>query len=149
MNSTSLSIREKLFDFKSGSVDLTSFQEWVSNNQETFKNLVSQGVLLKLRRGDMETVMGCIASFDSACDKCSGINPAGRFTSRQEFSICASHVDNALASGVLKRVKMPIWVKPEALQFGADAYYECTTCSTTWLLVEPEREDNGLWRRLN
>ena len=60
----------------------------------------------------------------------------------------SSRVDVALSSGELVRIKRPQWLQHGGTQLGADAYFECKFCGAIWTLVEPERQDNGMWQRI-
>lgn len=140
--------QQKLLDFRGGLVDLGSLHKWADENQEKLRTHMSPGLLLKLRKGNATQVMGIVASIVPACQVCSGINPVGVFSSRQDHARCAQHVDAAMTSGALKRIRIPSWFQAAHSQLGADAYFECTCCGSIWTLVEPERQDHGLWERL-
>jgi hypothetical protein len=140
--------QEEFVKFRQGAISLGVFQQWVERNYERLATQVSAGILLKLRRGNAQKVMASIAVLVPDCAKCGHICPRGPFTTRQEHAGCASKVEIAVKNGDLSRIPPPNWRPIDNSQLGADAYFECTACGSVWTLVEPERQDNGMWDRL-
>lgn len=124
------------------------FQVWMQSNEDALAGLISQGDLLRLKRGDLPRVMNALTRLLPSCSACGKLWPRGAFSSRADHQACAQRVDMALADGVLRRTDRPAWVLSDVSQFGSDAYYGCVNCGAHWILVEPEREDNGLWDRI-
>jgi hypothetical protein len=83
-----------------------------------------------------------------ACIECQNLCQEGTFWSRHEQGKCPAQIVNSVQKGYLRKISRPEWVHSGGTHFGADAYFECTICSAIWTMVEPEREDNGLWERL-
>lgn len=139
---------DKLREFQRGSVDLLSFQQWIELHYDQLTPLVAPGALLKLRRGDKQKALKAVGQLLPSCPDCAQLCEGRVFSSREEHGVCAARVEDSLRAGTLKRIQRPDWFHPSELHFGADGYFECTMCGTIWTLVEPEREDNGLWERL-
>lgn len=141
-------LSEKLRALRAGTLSIDEFQSWVKASSDALSKLVPQGVLLKLKRGDMGKVMSVAIGILPSCTKCGQICNQADFTNRAEHSACAAAVEKALQHGVLVRTKKPVWYKPKPGQLGPDAYYQCSSCNAIWNLVEPERHCNGLWERV-
>lgn len=141
-------LSEKLGDLRAGTLSIDEFQSWVNASSDALSKLVPQGVLLKLKRGDMGKVMSVAIGILPSCTKCGQICNQGEFASRAEHSSCAAVVEKALQNSVLVRTQKPAWYKPKPGQLGPDAYYQCSSCNAVWNLVEPERHCNGLWGRV-
>jgi|JI10StandDraft_1071094.scaffolds.fasta_scaffold395870_2 hypothetical protein len=109
---------------------------------------LSPGARLKLRRGSLHDLMAIAATILPGCSHCSSLCPATIFNSREEHAKCAQFVDAALLNGTLKRIARPVWVMPDSMQLGADAYFLCVTCGSIWTLVEPDKQCHGLWSRI-
>lgn len=139
---------QKLQAFRSGNMRLLDFQTWAANSVDLTNSQIPSGILLKLKRGDVPKVMAAIVSLIPACKACSQLPKPKEFTNRAEHADCALRVDACIAVGVLQRIKCPDWVSLQESHVGAYACYMCATCESMWLLVEPERQDNGLWERL-
>lgn len=134
--------------FRRGDIDLPSFQDWIARQSTNLSLMVPTGVLLKLRRGDKEKAMRAVARLLPACAYCGQMPAVGVFTSREQHSTYASWVTQAVRNGTFKPIPRPDWLHSTQQHFGADGYFQCTNCGSLWTLVEPEREDNGLWERL-
>jgi hypothetical protein len=141
-------IIEKLRDFQKGQVDLQSFQQWISVHSDQLRLGLAPGVLLNLKRGDKQKAMKAAAMALPACSDCGHLCDSGVFSSRQEHSACAAQVKESVRKGTLKGIPRPNWFRASPHNLGADGYFECGNCSAIWTLVEPEREDNGLWERI-
>jgi hypothetical protein len=142
-------LAERLRALRAEPRELASFQVWVKANRSVLSTEMSPGNLLKLSHGNMAKVMEALVNLLPDCTRCGRICQPGPFASRIEHAECASLVDSAVNDEVLLRVKRPGWVLLDQRQLGADAYFECRNCGALWTLVEPERQDNGLWERLS
>ena len=96
------------------------------------------------RVGDAQTMKSVVA-LSLSCSNCRDICERGAFSTRQEFTACASRVAHAAQNGTLISVPRPDWFRPDNKHFAPDGYYRCNSCDTVWTLVLPGREDNGLW----
>lgn len=139
---------DRFLEFRSNPIDLNSFHNWIKASHAELLTHLSPGILLKLTRGDTAKVLITISKILPACSNCADICKEGAFANRSEHVSCASRVDLAILDGYLERIKKPSWVGQDNFQLGADAYYKCSSCGSIWTLVEPERQDNGLWERL-
>lgn len=149
MNNLSNDFEAALREVRSNPGMKDEFQKWVRAHNESLSNHLSQGVYLRLARGDIEKVMSSVAALLPGCSHCERICSQGAFDSRSEQHECERRVDAALQGGDLRRVKRPVWFNPHHSQLGSDGYFECVTCGSVWTLVEPERQDNGLWERIS
>jgi hypothetical protein len=138
----------KLKEFQKGELDLQSFQKWISVHSDQLRLFLAPDVLLCLKRGDKQKAMKAVVMVLPACSACAHIGDIGVFSSRQEHSACIARVKESVLRGVLKGIPRPKWFHASGHNLGADGYFECENCSAIWTLVEPEREDNGLWERL-
>lgn len=141
-------IYEKFVNFRRGMINLGVFQRWVEENRERLAEQIAAGILLKLRRGDLQKAMASLATLIPTCVKCRSICQAGPFMTRQDHAKCALNVDIVVKNGHLSQIPRPNWTPIDNSQLGADAYFICTGCGSVWTLVEPERQDNGTWQRL-
>jgi hypothetical protein len=141
-------LSEKLIALREGGLSVSSFHDWLNNSDNQSIHLIAKGMLLKLKRGDMNKIMSVAAVIVPCCEKCNVIYRLGEFKSRKEYSICESSVEKALSSHILSPSIKPIWYEPSKGQLGADSYYKCTKCGAVWNLVLPERHCNGLWDRV-
>lgn len=141
-------ILEKMMRFRNGELELTAFQNFITMNIAQLKPVVPPGVMLKLRRGDKQTVIKAVAIVFPNCSLCEALCDVGHFTSRQAQSSCEARVYDSFQRGDIQRVSRPEWFNPTQAHFGADGYFSCTRCGSIWNMVEPEREDNGLWGRI-
>ena len=137
-----------LLDFRKAPVSLHGLKAWLDQNQSELAEILSPGILLKLRSNKIHKIMSAIAVLLPACTHCNQVGAPTIFASRQEHSSYAYRVDDAISNAILTRVKPPYWLLPDNSQMGADAYFECTVCGAIWSLVEPERQDNGKWERI-
>lgn len=141
-------LTDKLVAIRENPARIGEFQSWFALNQHAYERSLPEGLMLKLKRGDSEQVMTTIARLLPACKGCSSLFPEGGFRSLQELSQCNSTIGLAVSDGVLTRLPAPDWLKPDAAQHGADAYFACLKCGSIWTLVQPEREGRGFWARL-
>jgi len=141
-------LSQKIGELRASNITVDDFHQWVVASSATLSKVVSQGVLLKFKRGDMSKIMAASKVVLPPCSKCSSLFKEGEFSDRAEHASCARIVDQAMATGLLNRVGRPNWFKPNSNQLGADAYFECSSCGALWTLVEPERQYHGLWERV-
>lgn len=134
--------------FQNRTIDLASFQKWISDNFDDLEGLSSPGLLMRLKRGGEQQAMRAVVSILPSCSACSDICKVGAFIIRQEHSTCLSQIAQAVQKGTLVQIARPDWFKTDDKHFGPDGYYKCNICDAVWTLVLPEREDNGLWERI-
>jgi hypothetical protein len=139
---------KKIIDLRASRLNIDEFQSWVTASRELLSKKIPQGVLLKLKNGDMGKIMSASIGILPSCIKCDQIFGKGEFASRAEHAACSVAVEKAHQNGILVRVKKPVWYKPIPGQLGPDEYYQCSSCGSIWNLVEPERHCNGLWDRI-
>lgn len=135
----------KLEEFRNSSMDIEKFSEWFESNSIELKNLLSDGVFLKMKRGNAISMMDYLAKSSSSCGKCSVIHREGEFTDRIEFKSCN---DKLISGGSFKRIKKPDWYKQSSKERAVSGFYECISCGAIWKLTAPEREGNGGWIRI-
>lgn len=147
-NNLKFELVSELKSFRSGAIDASSFREWIVVNYKDLEPLISPGLLIKLKRGSEPQMRATVASLLPSCPNCRDICEEGSFLTREEYVTCTSKVTEAVRTGSLAPVGRPSWFNPEDKHFGADGYYKCNICEAMWTLVNPEREDNGLWERV-
>lgn len=140
---------KKILEFRLENIDLHFFQEWANLNSKILSDMkISDGLSLRLRRGDKQTVMKSIASILPPCKQCNALPPSIFFYNRQDQENVFLKINSFLKNGILNNISKPDWYHPDSKPFGADTYYICATCNSMWTLVQPEHEDNGCWQRI-
>ncbi len=141
-------LKVKLYKTRSSEISLEQFKIWLSANIGSYNGFLSKGELLKLKHGDKSQTMYTGKAILPSCPLCTSIFEQKSFSDRAEHLACANAVDQALHSGVLKRLRKPDWYNPAHSEAGADAYFICNSCESLWNLVEPEKQYGGLWERI-
>lgn len=148
MRQISKDLIDRLRAFRNAPLKQKDLRVWVRQERAQLDQQFAPGLVLKLCSRDLQSIMSSIAILVPACSKCAKTGEQKIFGSRIEQLAYSNRVDLALESGELVRIKRPQWFQHCSTQLGADAYFECKFCGAIWTLVEPERQDNGMWQRI-
>jgi len=145
-----ISLYEMAKRFRSESLSLHDFQSWLGASTSSEVSAISPGVLLRLKSGGVERVMLAVAKILPACAICEGISEERVFQDLAEHRQCSDRLGSVLALEKMVRIPRPEWVTDEiTFQYGIDGYYQCLSCDTRWMLIEPERGRYGEWLRIS
>lgn len=134
--------------FRAGDVALAQLRLWLDNERTRVESQIPRGQLLKLKRGSDAQVIAAVARLIPACPHCLGVGEPKQFVSRTEYEQYSRRRDAAVANGGLQEISPPHFPTEDEGAAGAAMYYRCLQCESFWCFVEPERADNGAWKRI-
>lgn len=143
-----MDLSSQLSALRNGSIDINQFRKWVVSQSSELSENIAPGILLKLKRGDMQSVMKVTPRLLSNCKSCEKVFRAGEFESVYEFDVCKSAIDLACESNTFEIITKPEWFNEFDWHAGADLYLKCLACSSIWSLLAPERSHRGYWKRI-
>lgn len=104
---------ERLNSLRERLISIDEFRSWVSASNKLLSKTMSRGLLLKIRRGNVEKVMSVAVDMLPSCIICKQIFKQGDFESRSEYNICSIYVNNALRSEFLINLSFPFTLNPQ------------------------------------
>lgn len=134
--------------YRSGRICLTEMRGWLTKESDRVERQLSRGLLLRLKHGNDSLAMAAIARLLPACAHCAALYEPKEFATRDEHRLCSRRCDLAVAARTLVCVAAPEWGGEVPPSSGSAKHYRCATCESIWVLVDPEREDNGSWSRI-
>ncbi|MBN3838045.1 hypothetical protein [Burkholderia sp. Ac-20349] len=141
-------IQNMLRRYRERDIDLPQLRVWLDGERTRVGAQIPRGEWLKLTRGSEAQSNGAIARLLPACVHCLGIGEPKAFESRQEYRQYADRHDAAVANSVLANLPQPQFSSEGPDSAGSVMYCRCTCCRSIWAFVEPEKADNGSWKRI-